>query len=128
MNKLITAVTIVGGTILGLTASAGAASADDSVVIETVDHPVITSTPVIGATPLTTVDSAIVVTDAPVTIPSTTDITSGPSTTPSVAPPALNPTTTLAPATTGTHYGAALPVFTDIAWTLSQTNPWYFYG
>ena len=62
------------------------------------------------------------------TIPSTTDITSGPSTTPYVAPPALNPTTTLAPATTGTHYGAALPVFTDIAWTLSQTNPWYFYG
>ena len=130
MKKLITAVTIVGGSIVGLAATAGAESPDDDVTIETVDHPVITPTSIIGAQSLTTIDGAIIVTDAAVTIPSGPGVTNGPSTSPHVAPPSStqNPTNVPAPLSTGHHYGAALPIFTDIAWTLSQTNPWYGYA
>ncbi len=130
MKKLITAVTIVGGSIVGLATAAGAESPDETVTIETVDHPVITSTPIIGAQQLTTIDGAIVVTDAPVTIPSGSGVTTGPTASPYVAPPppTLDPTIVLTPVSTGHHYGDALPIFADIAWTLSQTNPWYAYG
>ena len=133
MKKLIAAVAVVGGSIVGLAATAGAASPDEIVPIETIDHPVITSTSIIGAQPLTTIGGGIVVTDAAVTVPSDQLVTTGPTASAHVGastPSALTPSAfVVTPGSQWNHYFSdAPPLILDIAWTAAQSSTWHAYA